>query len=572
MKTDPAKNHKVTFPIGWKLMAMMVAMLASGMTAVVFLATQAYLRDSLSFIQKSESDLAGQLAGQVREQLQNLSQQVALISQLEKSQAAKLFQQYPEIEAFSLWSLGKSSPDRLDFGLGFDSKSKAARALVADLKPATRAFDGLPEVERRSHPSGQYILLSIPITGIANNQITRVASALIRAETLLGIFKKKGVFTSYLVHRSGQLLGHSSPSLIASNPNFKDLDVVKAMFTSPLDNGQGEFTEGGVAYLKAFKKINAWDVGVVSMIPKRMATATIERVQSEAIWVTGIVLSLAIGLISFFATTLTRPIRELVVLSGKISKGDFGVQIHHQGRDEVALLTRSFGEMAKGLAERERIKSAFQKYHSEEIAERILNSDLSLGGVRHEASILFCDIRGFTDFSEKHSATEVVEMLNEYFGVLVGAIRQNRGLIDKFIGDAVLAVWGAPVTNPDHASDAVRAAIAMRNALADLNIIRTSRGQTAIKMGIGIHSGDLIAGNIGSVDRMEHTVIGDTVNIASRLEGITKTYDTDIIISESVLRRCEGLFATEPLPPAQLKGKADLVNIYKVIGYQMVIK
>jgi adenylate cyclase len=183
-----------------------------------------------------------------------------------------------------------------------------------------------------------------------------------------------------------------------------------------------------------------------------------------------------------------------------------------------------------------------------------------------EVSILFSDIRDFTTISEKMDAHELVALLNEYFTEMVTIIIDEGGVVDKYIGDAIMAVFGAPVPGADDALHAVRAAVRMRAALETLNKRMEERGKPQFKTGIGIHTGTVVAGNIGSESRMEYTVIGDTVNLASRLEGKTKELGVGLVISEDTKERLEGKLVVRRLSEIHVKGREKPVVVYEVTG------
>jgi adenylate cyclase len=234
--------------------------------------------------------------------------------------------------------------------------------------------------------------------------------------------------------------------------------------------------------------------------------------------------------------------------------------------DELEDLANGFNAMVDGLRERDKLRVTMGKYMTEEVLEHVMAGEVELGGKTIELTILFCDLRDFTTLSEKRSAQQIVALLNEYFTHMVDCVMAEGGVVDKYIGDNIMAVFGAPVSRPDDAQRAVRAAVRMRAALATLNESFAARGLETLRFGIGLHSGEVVAGNIGSAKRMEYTVIGDAVNLASRLESKTKELGTDIIISEATRERLDGAMRTELLGEVHVKGRAQPVQIYKVIG------
>jgi adenylate cyclase len=238
--------------------------------------------------------------------------------------------------------------------------------------------------------------------------------------------------------------------------------------------------------------------------------------------------------------------------------------------DELEDLADGFNSMVDGLRERDKLRVTMGKYMTEEVLQHVLAGEVELGGKTLDLTILFCDLRDFTTFSEKRDAQELVGLLNEYFTEMVDCVRAEGGVVDKYIGDNIMAVFGAPVTRPDDALRAVRAGIRMREALARLNERFAARGIDKLRFGIGMHSGEVVAGNIGSARRMEYTVIGDAVNVASRLESKTKELGADIVISDATHARIGDTIEAETIGEINVKGRAQAVKIYKVVGLAKV--
>ncbi|PYM85400.1 MAG: adenylate/guanylate cyclase domain-containing protein [Candidatus Rokuibacteriota bacterium] len=222
--------------------------------------------------------------------------------------------------------------------------------------------------------------------------------------------------------------------------------------------------------------------------------------------------------------------------------------------------------VAEDITKEQRLMSTLCRYVTREVAEYVLKDrdKLKLGGNRQEVSVLFCDIRGFTTLTEEYAPEDLVGLLNEYFSLMVREIFNQQGTLDKFIGDAVMAVFGAPITRADDPLRAVRAALGMRHALKAFNLRQTRAQKPTVETGIGICHGEAVSGNIGSEERMEFTVIGDPVNIASRLEGLTKVSDFKILIDETVFQRVKGEFECVFIGEEQVKGKRRLVKIYGI--------
>ncbi|WP_088892747.1 adenylate/guanylate cyclase domain-containing protein [Leptolyngbya ohadii] len=237
-------------------------------------------------------------------------------------------------------------------------------------------------------------------------------------------------------------------------------------------------------------------------------------------------------------------------------------------------LTNPEGEVRGGLvvlediSQEKRMKATMYRYMTPSVAERVmmLGENALMGGERKDVTILFSDIRGYTSLTEKMEAPEVVSLLNHYFETMVEAVFNYEGTLDKFIGDALMAVFGAPLPIESHAWKSVQSALDMRRRLAEFNHDRLAVGHQPLRIGIGISSGEVVSGSIGSQRLMNYTVIGDGVDVSSRLEGITKEYGCDIILSEYTYRLCSDKIWARELDRIRVKGKTRPVLIYELLG------
>ncbi|MGB1883748.1 MAG: adenylate/guanylate cyclase domain-containing protein [Gammaproteobacteria bacterium] len=219
------------------------------------------------------------------------------------------------------------------------------------------------------------------------------------------------------------------------------------------------------------------------------------------------------------------------------------------------------------ITEDKRMRATMARYMTAEVAEQVLAEGESvLGGVSQPATILFSDIKGFTTISERLGAQDTVSLLNEYFAEMVEIVFQHHGILDKYIGDAIMAVFGTPFSSAEDADNAIRVAIQMQQVLNAMNAKRQAEGLPAFEVRIGINSGDVVAGNIGSARRMDYTVIGDGVNTAARLESANKQLGTDILISGSTKDLLQGDYILRELDLIRVKGRHAPVPVYEVRG------
>lgn len=259
----------------------------------------------------------------------------------------------------------------------------------------------------------------------------------------------------------------------------------------------------------------------------------------------------------------SRPISNLVMATGEIASGNYQHKIILARNDELGKLATAFNRMGDELWKNSLMQKSFGKYIGSEVLEMILANPENnwLKGHRNEATIVFTDIRGFSSYSKLKEPEEIVESLNEYFEIATQAIQDHGGYVDKFIGDAVLGVFGVPVYHKDHVERGVMAASDMQKKFMS----KPNNGNNLLQsVGIGIHTGVVVSGNIGSQDKMEYTVIGETVNLAAHLNRIAKP--GEIIITKSVYENMEDRIIVEPLPPRHIKGKTKAVQAFKLLG------
>jgi adenylate cyclase len=302
---------------------------------------------------------------------------------------------------------------------------------------------------------------------------------------------------------------------------------------------------------------------------KQTIAAALSSARNRATLITVVLVVISVAGAVGLATMLSRPIFRLVQGTRTIAEGNFQIVLPVTSRDELGTLTESFNQMARSLREKEMIKRAFTRYVAREVVEEVLKDPEQLGltGERREVTVLFCDIRGFTPMAERLPPEEVVSLLNEFYTLMIETTFKHDGTLDKFLGDAVMAVFGAPIAHPDHAKRAVRTAIDMRNGIAELNERRVAQGKVPIGIGVGLSLGEVVAGTVGTEDRMEYTVIGDSVNLAARLVDNARPAGR-ILISQSTYDAVRDFVDVKELGPLKVKGKEEEVEVYELVSLQ----
>jgi len=277
-----------------------------------------------------------------------------------------------------------------------------------------------------------------------------------------------------------------------------------------------------------------------------------------------IALVLCVGL----AGGILGPMRTLVIGMHEVLRGNLRYRSRIERQDEIGFLARSFNEMVDGLEEREHVKDTFGRFVSRDVAEAVLAGRVPLEGERREVSILFQDIRGFTALSQDLDPATLLRVLNRFFTEVVAAVEAEGGVVKQFTGDGVMALFGAPQAREDHAQRAVRAALGIVKRLADLNILLGGQALPPLAIGIGIHTGEVIAGLIGPDERVEYGVVGEPVNLASRVEALTKEITATILVSREIASQLESRFRTGRAVSLPVKGKREPMEVVEVLGFE----
>lgn len=304
------------------------------------------------------------------------------------------------------------------------------------------------------------------------------------------------------------------------------------------------------------------------------ARALERRAQIFSWSITAIACTLGLLFAAWVTRQLVRPVRALVSGTQAIEKGDLNVRIEVRTRDEIGQLAGSFNHMVGELRQKEQIKEMFGKYVDPRVVSGLLDSkEFAQAGERRVMTVFFSDLQGFTTLSERLTPEGLVKLLNEYFTLMAEAIRAQHGIIDKYIGDSVMAFWGPPFTSEaDHAQLACLAALDQRarmnvfvTKIPDILGVRASL-LPDLRVRMGICTGEVTVGSIGSSDARSYTVIGDTVNLASRLEGVNKQYKTEIIIAEETYKLARDIVEVRELDAVRVVGRSEPVRLYELLA------
>ncbi|HDT15325.1 MAG TPA: adenylate/guanylate cyclase domain-containing protein, partial [Firmicutes bacterium] len=383
-------------------------------------------------------------------------------------------------------------------------------------------------------------------------------------------FKNEGILEAVIVGNDGKIMASSSREKRIGETYFmpaglEDVNEKRDFLVQEFEQKGKKYFDVAVPMVETISGRNIF-VGKVhlkmsqSIIDRIVTTAAVKLVLITLLaLITGIILS--VMLVNF----LVKPIGFLVKGVRAIGEGKYDVQIKIHTRDELGELTDAFNATAKSLKEKELLKGAFSTYVSNSVMEQVLNDPdkLKLHGTRVKATMLFTDIRGFTSMSEDLQPEDVVSVINEYLTLQTDKVFKWSGLLDKFVGDCVMAVYGVPFPKDDDAYRAVRTGMDIREGVERLNAIRKRRDQITVGIGIGINTGEVVSGNMGSPQKMDYTVIGDNVNLAARLEANAPA--GSVWVSESTYKETYDRIEYEELESIMVKGKKDPVRIFSPI-------
>jgi class 3 adenylate cyclase/HAMP domain-containing protein len=458
-------------------------------------------------------------------------------------------------------------------------------AAINGVNRAMERFLGFKMAEVRKYADNQWLLL------VENDYAGRDDMA-VAAQNAVEIYSKSVVTSEteviFALDKTGNTVMRTNASFLVSEA---EKDGLLKLLNQETDGLMSALIGGQERVFRAFYFVPfGWYILLTE--DRAVFYSSADRIAMQTIVITVVSVLIAVVLLIIFSNMLTKPLAELSTgMSNIIKNGDMEERVKVIYRDETGALAQTFNTMISGLEEaywqikkhafdavmaqkkEQRIRQIFQKYVPKDLIDKFFASPESmLVGDNRDLSILFSDIRGFTTISEGMKPDELVNSLNRYFSGQVDVIMNRNGIIDKYIGDAIMAFWGAPIKHEDDAVQSVLAALDMINGLKAFNEKQRELGKPEFHIGIGINYGVVTVGNIGSERKMDYTVIGDSVNLASRMEGLTKMYHEELLISESLYGEiCPHLqtlqLSVRLLDTVAVKGKTKGVKIFTIKQY-----
>jgi sigma-B regulation protein RsbU (phosphoserine phosphatase) len=371
---------------------------------------------------------------------------------------------------------------------------------------------------------------------------------------------------AFVAGTDGRLL--AAPDVGAVSPHDAALAREVGRSLGQSEGGTQRFRLGDEAYLGRAVSLTVgdwrWLVAVVA--PGRDFTERVDAQARRSAGLAAIALVLAIAAGVLTARRLARPLQELAALARRIREGDLTEVAVPTGHDEIGTLGQAMADMTHALRERDFVRDTLGRYVSPELAARFLRDRdaLRLGGELREVSILMSDLRGFSPLSERLGPERMIELLNRYLGHMTRVILAHEGTINEFVGDAILVLFGAPVRHPDDAARALRCAWAMQVAMRAFNEESRGRGLPEVVMGIGVHTGTVVAGNIGSAEHVKYGVVGPAVNLTARIEALT--VGPQVLVSAATLAQAPGVAVVGPPREVSVKGASAPVTVHELLG------
>jgi class 3 adenylate cyclase len=458
---------------------------------------------------------------------------------------------------------------------------KAERSVTGVLDPMNRVAAAYSLDEGKPFASdpflapafGKYVLnMSVPVRS-ASGKILGSLGARYDIEnefqdlTRFARFNASGY--AVIVSQDGRVLAH--PEAQRMHDDISSYPAVREALAGRTGSVIG-WNKGGSERLFVYRPLkgpatlNGKPLALLTELDEAQVDAIFADLRGRFLLVVLVVMAVSLLVASFLSSYIEAPLLELAEVAQRVEAGDLSVTAGGEGEDEVGLLARALNSMVRELSKRQKVIQVFGTYVASEVSEKVLNGQVDLEGDSRKVTILFSDIRGFTSMSERMAPREVVAFLNNYFTEMVEAVFQEGGMLDKFIGDGLMAYFGALENDVEHARRAVNAGLRMKSLVGKINGERGMHGKPPIAIGIGIHTDDVVLGNVGSRKRLQYTAIGDGVNTASRIEALNKNHGTTMLISEATYALVKDSFDCKLMPETAIRGKSTPIQLYEVLN------
>lgn len=441
------------------------------------------------------------------------------------------------------------------------------------------AFAGKP-VLFNSSPGFTEPSFTVVIPTEENGKLDNVLVMVVKLSKIIEAFSKKGIETTFFVNGSGTVIAHPKEDLVLAATDLSNMSIVKSMLTGATNTGQTEYLDEVLQerFLGFYRKIGFADSGVVTIISEKKAYEDVVRSQIINILIAGIGLCVTLIFIFFFSKTITKPVLQLLNATLEIARGNFRIGIKPTTQDEVGLLTHHFIEMGQGLEEREKVKNILGSMIDPVVVKEAMVDLAALKrGSETTITAFFSDVAGFSTISEQLKSADLAALLNEYLSAMTLILKKHEGVLDKYIGDAIVGIFNAPVAIESHELKAARASAEMVLKLDDLraywkkNDLYSKEAQE-MDARIGLNSGSAKVGFMGTDALASYTMMGDTVNLAARLEAAGKDYGVNVLITDSVCDKIQDEMVTRYMDLVRVKGKNEPVRIHELVGFKSMVK
>ena len=577
------RDLKIRFPVGAKLILIVSAIIVLAMTTLTYLALFFFQRETENRVKDTNISLSRIVAQQAEKELYQIMDSANLLFQVGAASggSATLVDDFFANSQSLVYvgvpggGVGFANRDWFRTNRIFDESTVLSTILAAradDLEKAkfneTVVINVSPLIPNLETP---VIALAVPFL-LGSEQEALVILVDVGGSLAESVRIQEGLTTTVIVNSDGEMLAHPDFSRIFGGENIRDSEVFQEMYAQGLPEGQIVFQEktldGMEDFIGSYSVIPGINVGVVTTVLKRDAFGVVGDIQRLNLYMLGAILSLAILAVYLFSQTISTPLKELTLATRMIKAGNWNIAMKPRTMDEVGQLTRNFMSMIPSLEARDRLRQRTEAFINRQVAAMIDEDRLPDHAETKDVTVFFSDVRNFTAMSEAMGDPQVVlDNLSAYFKAMVPCVEETGGTVDKFIGDAIMAVWGSMRDLPNNAEAAVNGALMMRTALAEFNLSRGTPNRPIFRIGCGLNSGPATVGIMGDqTTKMEWAHMGDTVNLASRIEGLNKPMGTDILISQGTADRVQGIYDLVPMNKIKVKGKAQPQQIYAVLG------